>query len=209
MPQRSASFAAVLQVESAGRRDLDRADELAFVPGLLPADDLAAIRDRLLGAFEYAETEPDPAERARLLTCVIVGGGPEGVEIATTIARLIAHTLSHGLYSIAPEEVGVVLVEAERALLPALSEHVAVNARAGLEAAGVAVRLGARVTSIAGDHVMAGGERIEARTAIWAASRCSPLGPAAAEPVRSPAAWLLTAVGAWASEALGRHWCRA
>jgi len=147
----------------------DRAAWAEFVPGLKSVEDSAGIHHRTLLAFEYAESEPDPAERARLLTFVVVGGGPKGVEMAGDIAELASRTLSQGLYSIAPEEVQVVLVEPGSRLLPGLQQAASDRTSSMLEKRGVAVRLGVPVAAIASDHVMVGDERIEARTAIWAA----------------------------------------
>ena len=138
------------------------------VPGLKPVADATGIRERLSLAFEYAEGEPDPAERRRLLTCVVVGGGAEGVAMAEALAGLRSRTLSQGLYSIAPEEVQVVLVEAGLRLLPGLDAELADRTSARLAELGVAVHLRTEVTAIAADHIVAGTERIEARTAIWA-----------------------------------------
>jgi NADH dehydrogenase len=141
----------------------------ASAPGLKTIDDATYLRRRILLAFERAETEPDPAERRRLLNFVVVGGGPTGVEMAGAIAELAKRALAADFRSIDPRAARVILVEAAPRLLtpfdPALSE----GARAALVQLGVEVRLGSGVTECDGAGVTVGRERIETRTIIWAA----------------------------------------
>jgi NADH dehydrogenase len=94
-------------------------DHDGTLPGLKSADDATGVRHRMLLAFEYAESEPDPAEQDGLLTFVVVGGGARGAEIAGEMAELANRTLAHGLYSIADEKVRVMVVDAGPHLLPA------------------------------------------------------------------------------------------
>ena len=146
-------------------------------PGLKTIDDATYLRRRILIAFERAETEPDLAERARLLSFVVVGGGPTGVEMAGAIAELSMRALASDFRAIDPRAARVTLVEAAPRLLtpfdPALSE----KARSALEQLGVTVRLGAGVTDVDAEGVCIGPERLESRTVIWAAGvQASPAG---------------------------------
>jgi NADH:ubiquinone reductase (H+-translocating) len=152
-------------------------DWAAFAPGLKTIDDATYIRRRILLAFEKAETEPDPAERARLLNFVIVGGGATGVEMAGAIAELANRALAADFRAIDPRSARIILVEAAPRLLtpfdPALSEA----AKTSLQQLGVEVRLGAAVTACDADGVSLGAERIEGRTVIWGAGvMASPAG---------------------------------
>jgi NADH dehydrogenase len=145
-------------------------DEWApFAPGLKTIDDATYLRRRILLAFERAENEPDPAERARLLNFVVVGGGPTGVEMAGAIAELAKRALTSDFRTIDPRCARIILVEAGPRLLtpfdPALSE----NAKRSLEQLGVEVRLNIPVTSCSDKAVAIGDERIETRTIMWAA----------------------------------------
>ena len=145
------------------------------VPGLKSAADGTGIRHRMLLAFEYAESEPDPAEQARLLTFVVVGGGASGIEIAGEIAEFANRTLAQELYSIPAEAVRIVMLEAKPRLLPGHSAEIAARKRELLEKNGVTVRLGTQVDAIASDHVVANGQRIEARTVVWSATSVPPV----------------------------------
>ncbi len=152
-------------------------DWAAFAPGLKTIDDATYIRRRILLAFEKAETEADPAERARLLNFVIVGGGATGVEMAGAIAELANRALAADFRAIDPRSARIILVEAAPRLLtpfdPALSEA----AKTSLQQLGVEVRLGAAVTACDADGVSLGAERIEGRTVIWGAGvMASPAG---------------------------------
>jgi NADH dehydrogenase len=144
-------------------------DWAAFAPGLKTIDDATYIRRRILLAFEKAETEPDPAERARLLNFVIVGGGPTGVEMAGAIAELANRALAKDFRSIDPRSARIILVEAAPRLLTPFVPSLSEAAKRSLEQLGVEVRLGAAVTALDNEGVSIGGERIEARTVIWAA----------------------------------------
>lgn len=140
-----------------------------FAPGLKTLEDATEQRKRILLAFERAELEDDPAERARLTTFVVIGGGPTGVETAGAIAELAKKALARDYRRIDPGMARIVLIEAAPRVLggfpPDLSEH----ARRALEKLGVEVQLGHAVTNVDAEGVTLDGERIESRTVIWAA----------------------------------------
>ena len=147
-----------------------------FAPGLKNLEDALEIRRRMLLAFERAEHEGDPTERRRLLTFVIVGAGPTGVELAGALADIARTVLVSDFRSVDPRETRVVLIEAGPRVLPPFPERLSAKARDALERLGVEVRCGRPVTAVGPDGVDAGGERIEARTVLWAAGvAASPL----------------------------------
>src|SRR6266487_711091 len=149
----------------------------AYAPGLKTIDDATYLRRRILLAFEKAETEPDPVERRRLLNFVVVGGGATGVEMAGAIAELAKRALAMDFRSIDPRCARIILVEAGPRLLPSFDPSLSEAARHSLEQLGVEVHLGAAVIDCDCQGVSLGGERIEARTVIWAAGvMASPAG---------------------------------
>jgi putative oxidoreductase len=141
----------------------------AFAPGLKRIEDAIAVRRRMLTAFERAESTEDEDERGRLLTFVIVGGGPTGVELAGAIAELAQHGLEQEFRNFDPASARVLLVQAGPRILPAFPETLSLQARKALEVLGVEVRLDSRVERIDADGVTISGQRIEARTVLWAA----------------------------------------
>ena len=144
----------------------------AHAPGLKTIDDATYIRRRILLAFEKAETEPDAAERARLLNFVIVGGGPTGVEMAGAIAELANRALAEDFRAIDPRAARIILVEAAPRLLTPFDPSLSEAAKRSLEQLGVEVRLGAAVTALdAEGRVDRRRSAIEARTVIWACGR--------------------------------------
>ncbi len=152
-------------------------DWAASAPGLKTIDDATDIRRRILLAFEKAETEEDPHERARLLNFVIVGGGPTGVEMAGAIAELANRALAADFRAIDPRSARITLVEAAPRLLTPFDPSLSQAAKRSLEQLGVTVRLGAAVTAVDADGVSLGADRIEARTVIWGAGvTASPAG---------------------------------
>jgi NADH dehydrogenase len=144
-------------------------DWAADAPGLKTIDDATYLRRRILLAFEKAETEPDPAERRRLLNFVIVGGGPTGVEMAGAIAELAKRALAADFRAIDPRQARIILVEAVTRVLTPFDPPLSEAAKRSLEHLGVEVHLGAGVTEVDAGGVSLGAERIEARTIIWAA----------------------------------------
>jgi NADH dehydrogenase len=142
-------------------------------PGLKTLDDALEIRRRVLLAFEAAERESDPAVQQRLLTFVIVGGGPTGVELAGALAEIARQSLRQDFRNIRPESARILLLEGGPHLLGAFPESLRVAARASLERLGVEVRTDSVVTDVTDDGVTfrAGGveERLAARTILWAA----------------------------------------
>ena len=149
----------------------------ADAPGLKTIDDATYIRRRILLAFEKAETETDPTERARLLNFVIVGGGPTGVEMAGAIAELANRALAKDFRSIDPRAARILLVEAAPRLLTPFDPPLSETARLSLEQLGVTVRLGTAVSALDAQGVSIGTERVEAATVIWAAGvMASPAG---------------------------------
>ena len=145
-------------------------------PGLKDLDDALELRRRILGAFEAAAVESDPAARGRWLTFALIGGGATGVEMAGSIAELAQELLSHEFRGLAlpwPDRTArVVLIEAGPHLLPGFAPALADRARADLEALGVEVRLGTRVTGVEPNliHLSNGGEHaLPAGTVVWTA----------------------------------------
>ena len=148
-----------------------------LAPGLKTLDDAREIRRRFVLAFEQAEWAKDDAERQALLTFVVVGGGPTGVELAGMIPPASRHTLVEEFRNMDTRRTRVILVEAGKRLLATFPDEVSTAAKQDLEGIGVEVRLGTPVTRIEPDAVWVGEERIPTRTVFWAAGNAaSPLG---------------------------------
>jgi len=148
----------------------------AHAPGLKTLDDATRIRHDLLLAFEEAENESDPQRREKLMRCVVVAGGPTGVEMAGAVAELCKHVLARDFRHIEPEKAQIILLEvAPRILLP-FSEELSASAREQLESLGVEVRLEQKIEDIREGVVELGDGPLEAGTIIWGAGvRASPL----------------------------------
>ena len=140
-----------------------------LAPGLKTLEDALEIRRRVLLAFEAAERARDGAERRALLTLVVIGGGPTGVELAGALAELARHTIARDFRAIDPTQTRVVLLEGGPRILPSFPEGLARAAAHSLERIGVEVRTGALVTRITPDAVWVGGEQIRSRAVLWAA----------------------------------------
>lgn len=140
-----------------------------FAPGLKTIEDATGIRRRLLVAFERAERCGDPIERAKLLTFVVVGGGPTGVELAGTIAELASETLQSDFRNIDTRDACVVLVEAGPRLLPGFKPSLSDYASRALTRLGVEVRLGHPVSQCTSEGVVIDGHLLPASTIVWAA----------------------------------------
>ncbi|MFD1612398.1 NAD(P)/FAD-dependent oxidoreductase [Sphingomonas tabacisoli] len=141
----------------------------AHAPGIKSIEDATAVRRKVLLALERAETETDQARRKALLTFVVIGGGPTGVEMAGAIAELARKSVSRDFRSITPHCSRVVLIDSGQRLLAAFPEPLSAKAQSSLEQLGVEVRLGRRVTAITADTVQTGEEIVPSHTAIWAA----------------------------------------
>lgn len=151
-------------------------DWARFAPGLKTLEDALEIRKRVLLAFERAERETDPARRQELLTFVLVGGGPTGVELAGTLAEIARQTLRHEFRSIDPGRARIVLVEAGPTILPSFPERLRQAARTSLARLRVEVRERSAVTGADAHGVMLGAERLVAGTVLWTAGvAASPL----------------------------------
>jgi NADH dehydrogenase len=138
-------------------------------PGLKTIDDALLIRQRILLAFEYAEWAPDPAERKAWLTFVIIGGGPTGVELAGAIADIARRDLTRDFRHIDPGEAEVLLIEGGPRILPGFPERLSRRAGEALARLGVKVFTGNHVTDLDEGGVTFRGQRLEARTLLWAA----------------------------------------
>jgi NADH dehydrogenase len=145
-------------------------------PGLKTLDDALEMRRRILLAFEAAEREPDAAARARLLTFVIIGGGPTGVELAGALAEIARRTLREDFRSIHTESARIVLLEGSPHVLGTFPPKLRQAALESLRRLGVEVRTNAIVTDVTPEAVCVGEERIAAETVLWAAGvAASPL----------------------------------
>ncbi len=141
----------------------------AFAPGLKRIEDATEIRRKLLTAFELAEATDDTVERESLLTFLIVGGGPTGVELAGAIAELARYGMDKEFRRFDPASARVVLVQSAPRILPTFDEKLSGVAQRSLEKLGVEVLIGSRVEQIDADGVLVSGRRIAARTVLWAA----------------------------------------
>lgn len=141
----------------------------AHAPGLKTIDDATEIRRRFLVSFEAAEREADPEARRRLLTFVIVGAGPTGVELAGAMSEIARTVMPTDFRAIDTTTTRIVLVEGLDRVLPTYPPDLSAKARRQLEKLGVEVRTSSFVTEITGDHVRIGDERIDANNVFWAA----------------------------------------
>jgi NADH dehydrogenase FAD-containing subunit/uncharacterized membrane protein YphA (DoxX/SURF4 family) len=141
----------------------------SYAPGLKGVADALEIRRRILTAFEHAEAATDANERAALLTFLIVGGGPTGVELAGAIAELARFGMAKEFRTFDPADSRVILVQSAPRVLPLFAESLSSIAQRSLEKLGIEVLLGSRVDAIDGEGVLVGERRIAARTVLWAA----------------------------------------
>ncbi len=140
-----------------------------FAPGMKSVADAVASRNKILQAFEQAEAEEDPILHRDLLTFVLIGAGPTGVEMASALAVLIRSSLKSEFRRINPASARIVLVDMAPRVLPPFSESLSEAAKRRLEKLGVEVRLGHSVDRIDADGIVVGGERIPSKTVIWTA----------------------------------------
>jgi len=140
-----------------------------FAPGLKKIDDATDVRRRVLLAFERAEASANESERARLLTFIVIGAGPTGVEMAGALAELAKKALARDFRNIDPRLARVLLIEAGPRILAAFPEKLAAHAKRSLEKLGVEVRLGMPVSRCDEEGIVVGTDRIAAGTIIWAA----------------------------------------
>ena len=146
-----------------------------FAPGLKTLEDATSIRRRVLLSLERAERESDPERRAALLTYVIVGGGPTGVEMAGAIVELVYQNLVGEFRRIDTRQARVLLIEAGARILPSFAPGLSAYAHRALERLGVEVQLGSAVTDCNSSGVVVGGRSIAADVILWAAGvRASP-----------------------------------
>lgn len=140
-----------------------------LAPGLKSLEDALEIRRRVLLAFEAAERETDGAERQALLTFVVIGGGPTGVELAGALGEISRQTIARDFRLIDPTKAQIVLLEGGTRILTTFPESLSRSAEDALRRIGVEVRTKAVVTRVTTDAVWLGGEQIRARTVLWAA----------------------------------------
>ena len=138
-------------------------------PGLKSIYDATMIRQKVLLAFEAAEAEPDPEMKKALMTFVVVGGGPTGVELSGALSELSHHALASNFRHIDPKSTRIVLIEAGPRILATFSEETALKARRKLEHFGVEVMANSRVEGVDKDGVSVGSRRISAKNVLWAA----------------------------------------
>jgi NADH dehydrogenase len=153
-------------------------------PGLKTLEDALDMRRRVLLAFEEAERARDRHVQRRLLTFVVIGGGPTGVELAGSLAEISRHALANDFRAIDPESARIILIEGGSAVLPTYPAELSQFARQALERLGVAVWTGSVVTDVSAGRVRVGDETIEAGTVLWAAGvSASPLGASLGVPL--------------------------
>ncbi|HMI51557.1 MAG TPA: NAD(P)/FAD-dependent oxidoreductase [Candidatus Saccharimonadales bacterium] len=140
-----------------------------YAPGLKTLVDAVAVRNKVLQAFEQAEAEEDPSRHRDLLTFILVGAGPTGVELAAALAILVRSTLKSEFRRLDPASARIVLVDMAPRVLPTFSEDLSTAAKERLQNLGVEIRLGHSVDHIDADGIIVTGERILSKTVIWTA----------------------------------------
>ncbi len=140
-----------------------------YAPGMKSLADAVASRNKILEAFEQAEAEEDPSRHRDLLTFILVGAGPTGVEMAGALAVLVRTTLKSEFRRIDPASARIVLVDMSPRVLTAFSEKLSEAAKQRLEKLGIEVRLGHSVDQIDGEGIVVAGERIASKSVIWTA----------------------------------------
>ena len=177
LPDRQIPYDYLLVASGATHAYFGRDDWERFAPGLKTLDDAFLIRRRVLSAFEQAEAATSAGERDACLTFAVIGAGPTGAELAGTLAEIARHTMAKDFRHIDTRKARILLIEAGPRVLSAFTEGLADKARKQLEHLGVEVHTGKPVTEIGVDFLQFGGERIAARTILWAAGvAASPLG---------------------------------
>ncbi len=162
-------YDALVLAAGAGNSYFGHDDWEPFAPSLKTLEDALEIRRRVLLAYEAAERARDGAEQRALLTSVVIGGGPTGVELAGALAEISRETIARDFRLIDPTKARIVLVEAGPRVLASFPEPLPGRAASALARIGVEVRTGALVTRVTPDAVWLGGEQIRARTVLWAA----------------------------------------
>ena len=140
-----------------------------YAPGLKSVADAVAVRNKILQAFELAEAEEDPSRHQDLLTFILVGAGPTGVEMAGALAVMVQTSLKSDFRRINPAHAKIVLVDMSPRVLPTFLEDLSKAAKERLQKLGVEVRLGHSVDQIDADGIVVAGERIFSKTVIWTA----------------------------------------
>jgi NADH dehydrogenase len=177
MGDQSVPYDYLILATGAGDSYFGHNDWAQFAPGLKSVVQATTIRRKILLAFEMAEKEPDPEKRRAMLTFVLVGAGPTGVEMAGAIGGLAHKTLIADFRHINPKQARIVLVEALPRILPTFDEKLAKEAHKALNRLGVEVRTSSPVQAIDSEGVVVAGQRIAANTVIWAAGvAASPAG---------------------------------
>lgn len=184
---RTISYDSLIVAAGAGQSYFGNDQFAEYAPGMKTIDDALELRGRILGAFEQAELSDDPDERARLLTFVVVGAGPTGVELAGQIAELAHRTLKGTFRRIDTTQARVVLLDGASDVLPVYGGRLSRKARSTLESLGVEIQLGAMVTGVDARGLTVkdkdGTERrLDAQCKVWSAGvAASPLGAQLAE----------------------------
>lgn len=165
----SMSYDALVLAAGAGHSYFGHDDWEPLAPSLKTLEDALEIRRRVLLAYEEAERERDGAEQRALLTSVVIGGGPTGVELAGALAEISRETIARDFRLIDPTKARIVLLEGGPRVLASFPDPLPARAVSALTRIGVEVRTGATVTRVTPDAVWLGGEQIRARTVLWAA----------------------------------------
>jgi NADH dehydrogenase len=163
------SYDALILAAGASHSYFGHGEWETLAPGLKTLEDALEIRRRVLLAYEAAEREEDGAEQGALLSFVVIGGGPTGVELAGALAEISRETIARDFRLIDPTKARIILVEGGPRVLSAFPETLSQRAAGALQKIGVEVRTHAVVTRITPDAVWIGGEQIHARTVLWAA----------------------------------------